>query len=225
MLVITNEIKSYILSVLLRDTSYIDIISYSDNVDLQTPVTIIPSEFFKVNFYATEKSIPTFPLQEWEGIPLLYGYPEVKLQNGRLIIYADIIASSFFLMSRYEEIIRPDNIDEHGRFIGSASIAGKGQFLGRPIIDEYGKKLREYLRKIGILINEPSTKGMIYLTHDIDLPWQRLGFIAAIRKIAAEIVKEHQWHIYPLLNSLNCFFINPYDTFSWLQQQDSSVKT
>ena len=73
-------------------------------------------------------------------------------------------------MSRYEELVNINNKDIHGRFTGMGSLPGRAGFLERPVIDEYGKCLREILRITGITIKKPETLGRVYLTHDVDVP-------------------------------------------------------
>ena len=69
-------------------------------------IVIIPSGFFTNHIYGTASSLPELPLQEIEGTPLLFGSPLVEQIGDTLVIHADIIASTYFLITRYEEIIQ-----------------------------------------------------------------------------------------------------------------------
>lgn len=116
-------------------------------------VVIYPSTFFDLDVYGTERAFPSLPLEEWEGIPLLYGTPrhEWSSDGYTLIIYADVVASTYFLISRYEEMWRRNERDEQGRFPGKASLPYRAGFLHRPIVDEYGLALRRIITDSGIL--------------------------------------------------------------------------
>jgi hypothetical protein len=130
-------------------------------------VWIVASGFFGEG-YGTAESLPTLPLREIEGIPLLYGAPEIRREGDRLIVHADIIASAFFLVTRYEETVRREVRDVHGRFPGRESLPYRCGFLDRPIVDEYAQLLRKWLREVGLMIPEPSRRFSAFLTHDID---------------------------------------------------------
>lgn len=224
MLVITEEIKDYIISLLLGDDNDTSLIAYTEDENYDASVIIKPSLFFSNLIYGTQESYPQTPLLMWDDVPILYGSPSTTVINGKLIIHADLIASSFFLMTRYEEIINIDNYDKHHRFMGSGSFPERAGFLERPLIDEYGKKLRHYMRMVGIAIQEPHRRGKIYLTHDIDLPWQRLGFLSACRNTIGILIRERRCAFYPILNHFGCFRINPFNTFPWLLSKDLQIK-
>ena len=168
---------------------------YSDKDDYSgCKLVIRRSNFFDPDIYGTTQSYPTLPLSLWKDIPLLFGSPEIKKSGNSLILHADIIASTFFLISRYEEVILRDERDQHGRFPGKKSLAFKAGFLQRPLVDEYGAMLRKLLRETGYNITEPSEKfRKIYLTHDVD----QLAHYRNFRGMAGAVSR---------------FFKNPYQT-------------
>jgi hypothetical protein len=65
-------------------------------------VVVYPSGFFDETIYGTEKSLPQFPLANFEEIPVLFGEPKMERKGDTLILYADIVAGTYFLISRYE---------------------------------------------------------------------------------------------------------------------------
>ncbi|MCL1867619.1 MAG: hypothetical protein FWF72_01540, partial [Paludibacter sp.] len=91
-------------------------------------IVIKKSDFFNKTVFLTKSSAPSFPLKMWENIPLLFGEPTVEKRGKTIILNADIIASSFFLLSRYEELINKTR-DEHGRFSGKKSLPFRADFL------------------------------------------------------------------------------------------------
>ncbi|MFC4665349.1 polysaccharide deacetylase family protein [Falsiporphyromonas endometrii] len=151
-------------------------------------IVILPSPFFKLGVYGTPASYPELPLSEFEGVPLLFGSPSVyQSDEGPLIIEADLVASSFFVLSRYEEIFRRSIRDVHGRFPGKESLPYKAGFIEHPIVDEYGVILRRYMRQCGIDVKEPPRYfSHVNLTHDIDEPFAYRGFRSFLRAIVKE---------------------------------------
>ena len=154
------------------------------------PIVIIPSGFFKMDVYGTEESMPTLPLKTWRGIPLLFGEPreEWSADGSQLIIYADLLASTYFLISRYEEMYRRSERDSYGRFPGKSSLPYRAGFLHRPIIDEYGEALRQILLETGIaerhnlrLEERPQTFSRVNLTHDLSRPYNYRGWRSFLR--------------------------------------------
>ena len=128
---------------------------------------IVPSGFFGEK-YGTADSLPVLPLQQIDGIPLLFGSPKVERKGKRVIVYADIIASAFFLVTRYEEVVRRDVRDEHGRFPGKESLPYRAGFIDCPIVEDYAGLLRKWLREAGVNVEEPKREFTVLLTHDVD---------------------------------------------------------
>lgn len=219
-----KPIVQYIFSILLGEGEWKDKIAYSREADTKALVTIQASDFFEEDIYLTEKSIPKLPLAQWHGIPLLFGEPKEEMIDGRMILHGDLIASSFFLMSRYEEIVTDGNRDCHGRFKGSGSLPGRAGFLERPIIDEYGKELRAVLRTVGLDIEEPGRKGKVYLTHDVDVPWKKWGFLSAVRNCIGYTRQIRRPVFWPLRNYFGDYSHNPFDTFDWMFRLDTLAK-
>ncbi len=131
-------------------------------------LVIVPSGFFDPASYGAANSLPRLPLEQIEDLPLLYGTPRVERQGDRLIVHADIVASAFFLLTRYEEVVRREVRDPHGRFPGWESLPGRAGFLDRPLVDEYAALLRKWLREAGVEVPEPARNYSVLLTHDVD---------------------------------------------------------
>ncbi|MFR9303128.1 MAG: polysaccharide deacetylase family protein [[Clostridium] symbiosum] len=184
-----NTIINYIIMFLTGSEESVEMIAYSKEPNLTVPITIIDSGFFDNEVYMTEKSMPSLPLAKWHGVPLLYGKDNEVILQGHYVIYADIIASSYFLLSRYEECINRKNRDEHGRFLGKLSLPYREKFIDRPIIDEYGQCLRLAMSNLGIKV-KVIKEGIshIYLTHDVDEVWQWDNLLSAFRTFAKRLI-------------------------------------
>lgn len=174
-----------------------DAIGYTNHPEemKRYPIVIRPSDFFDFSVYGTEASLPQLPLQSWRGIPLLFGDPreEWSEDGTQLILHADLIASSYFLMTRYEEMYRRGLRDPYGRFLGKDSLPYRADFLHRPIIDEYGEALRQILLESGIaekhhlrMEERPQTFSAVNLTHDLSRPYNYRGLRSFLRAVLKE---------------------------------------
>jgi len=136
-----------------------------DNYD----VVIKSSGFFDEPLYGTEASLPVLPLQIWDEVPILFGEPFSEIIGNTLVLNADIVAGTYFLVSRYEEMVRSKVRDTHGRFPGKESLPYRAGFIDRPIIEEWGMQFRALLRQNGFELPDPPHKiNKVYLTHDVD---------------------------------------------------------
>ena len=187
-----NEIISYIIKFLIGGENpgeLLSLVGYTSDINKISNyrVVIVPSHFFSDGVYGTDASLPALPLDEIEGIPLLFGSPKIEWVNDVLVVYADIVASAYFLLTRYEEIRKRNIRDEHGRFPGKQSLPYKSGFLHRPIVDEYGKLLRKWLREARVskaIDPQPEIKK-IWLTHDVDAPY----YCRTLRNLCRETLK------------------------------------
>lgn len=87
--------------------------------------------------------------------------------DGTLIFHIDILATTFFMLSRWEEMDQ-SLCDEHGRFPAPASVAYQQGFLDVPIVDVYGLLLREWFKVLVPGWTPAPSHLRINLTHDID---------------------------------------------------------
>ena len=221
-----TPIVDYIIRFLLGDChSEAHLVGYTSDVSRfgRYRVVIVPSRFFDEGVYLTSKSLPHLPLQSVEGVPLLFGQPSIRTYGDTIVVDADIVASSFFLLSRYEELVSADKVDIHGRFSATDSLPWRAGFLDRPIVDEYGGLLRSWLRTAGINIPEPPQEfSRVYLTHDVDA----LGLYRSARSFAGGVYRSLRgggvglrsvlWSAIDVRN-------DPAYTFPWLLRENARV--
>lgn len=188
-------------------------------------VVIKASGFFDEENYGNTASLPIFPLKIWDEVPILFGEPFSEIIGNTLVLNADIVAGTYFLISRYEEMMHPKKRDVHGRFPGKESLPYKAGFIDRPIIEEWGKQFRSIIRENGYEIPEPPVGiQKVYLTHDVD----QLAHFRTIRGMLGGVLrglkrpKEGQralksffgrlsddpWYTFPYLFKLNSDLIN-----------------
>lgn len=223
-----REVLEYIIRFLIQDPSFVnyDIIFYGKE-QVKKGLLILQSDFFEEGIYGKKESLPCFPLKCIEEIPILFGEPIIEENDLGIIIKADLIASSFFLLSRYEEWIRNDVRDKHGRFPGKESVLYKADVIDIPVVDYYGRIIRKCLRKLEYSVQEPKEEfASIALTHDIDVPWTPCDdFWLAVKRIGRSIIydkKKPLFHL--LLNAFHNYSCDPFYNFDKIIRMDSKLK-
>jgi hypothetical protein len=189
-----------------------------ENSPSHAKIVIVPAvNNFEIN------DVPSVPFKKLDDTPILFGVPKIERNNSKIIVYADIIASSFFLLSRYEEILKPECRDQHGRFRAKDSIIFQQGCGNRPLVDEYSGLLRKWLRENGVEL-PPGQKGFskIYLTHDVDVPFQFERLSAVCRQYVKNIL-----HYHVAANPLKKYLHEQYDeynTFDKIIRYDLELK-
>lgn len=211
-----KEERGYILSLLMQDFLGLDIdikqmkrsnvrISTCDGREL-----IIADKLFVTpsNQWLTPISLPHQPLKIWDlsfvrikadtvnnQIPVIFGGdPEsanfIELTNKQINLMLDIFGSSFFMLTRYEEIVKIDR-DQHDRFPVTASIALQEGFLDRPIVNEYLEILWACLQYLWPNLRRKTREYRLLLSHDVDQPLCVTGkpLTRLIRRVGGDILR------------------------------------
>jgi len=173
------------------------IISYGKTIPNGSKIHIFASDFFGEN-YLKKESMPSTPLKRFNNLPIIFfgrgDLPNFVDKSGSIIkTNMDIIASSFFMVTRYEEAVLQEK-DRFGRFPAKASLAFKEDFLSRAIVNEYIEIFWQWIESsnTGIKRGElwPDNKKFAFLiTHDIDLLY-KYGFYKSFKEAAAVLLRE-----------------------------------
>lgn len=223
-----KETIEYILRFLLGIDSKTDLqnlIAYTSDPEefKKYKFVIRPSGFFDNGFYGTRESIPALPLKIWEECPILFGGNEVETIFETVVLNADLVASTFFLISRYEEMVRTEVRDQHKRFPGKESTLYKAGIIDKPIIEEWGLALRNLMRQHGTDIAEPHPKiQKVYLTHDVD----RLAHYRTIRGMLGGLfrgLKRPSEGNQALRSFFGSISYDPWYTFPYLYRLDKNL--
>jgi len=160
-------------------------------------IHIYASDFFGEN-YLKRQSIPKSSLDKWEDLPVIFSgnnQSEIQVDKVGSIIRTniDIIASCFFMITRYEEFIlgARDGLD---RFPAKESLAYKEKFLDRPIVNDYIELFWGWINSFNLGFKRknlwPKEKDFgVCLTHDIDVV-QKYQFYRVFRKFFGLILKQ-----------------------------------
>lgn len=219
--------REYIVDTILSELLGVDCtIQSDDNTKDYTLVLpngnrlIFPDSFFcnQNDRYLNVLSLPSkifFANNEFlaeDNIPVIYGSDLLEMSESTITCGIDIFASSFFMLTRWEEYVDNER-DKHNRFPGESSLSYKFNFLMRPVVNEYIEMLWNMMLKLGVDESlRKTTRFEIIPTHDIDRAYYNNQFEKlfgdvfidfkpqnAIKRIYYDIRRE-----------------NKYDTFDWL---------
>jgi hypothetical protein len=162
--------------------------------------------------WLTQTSLPKQPLPIWDTtktcpnvslvsfkLPIMYGNKVssnglnedylVKTPEG-LYLGLDIFGSAFFMLTRYEELVKPDR-DQHDRFPATASLAYQEGFLDRPIINEYIEILWHCMKHLWPGLERKQRAFKVIVSHDVDVPFAQAftGIPRLIRNCGGDIIR------------------------------------
>lgn len=206
---------TYTVEVLMKEylkiPSDVEILIYYGKNDIESKICdsfgiqIIPSNFFNEDTYLTSESMPREPLS-WVNasdlrvvrenffdskIPILYAErlestQIVEFKRNHIVVHIDLIASIFFMLTRYEEKINPEK-DGFARFPIQQSLSIKHCFYHRPVVNEYLELIRDWLKKLSPALIKNNHKFTIQLTHDIDQFRKYKSFLKETVRLPYEI--------------------------------------
>ena len=147
---------------------------------------------------------------DWKGLPVFFQ------TTSDSDLPFDIFASSFFLISRYEEYLELEH-DEYGRFRASSSVAYRNGFLDLPVVDLWTKEFaKALLRKFQTLVFKRN-KYEALITIDVDEPFAYLGkgVFASLGGFINDIA-DSQKHVSDRYDCVAKGKKDPYDVFDYI---------
>ncbi|MDA3882631.1 MAG: hypothetical protein PF481_05070 [Bacteroidales bacterium] len=183
---------------------------------------IIADDFFahysETEGYLTTSALPHKKLvltHNGENIPFFYGTPSIhKDSENTYFVDADICASAFFMLARWEEYVIQER-DEYGRFPETEACAISHNLTHIPLVHVYAELLRTLFAELGYSIpyNRTFTKT---ITHDIDFTRKWHTGIDFLKTGAGDIIK--RCSPTSLVKTLSQAFSkqDPYNTYSYL---------
>ena len=123
-------------------------------------------------------------------LPVIYGSDEFSVSGNLIVCGIDIFASSFFMLTRWEECADTTR-DDHDRFPAAASLAGRSGFLDRAVVNEYVEMLWNMLRHLGYRGERKQREFRTLVSHDVDAPFLHAlkSFPVAMRQAGGDLVK------------------------------------
>ncbi|MEZ4963563.1 MAG: polysaccharide deacetylase family protein [Saprospiraceae bacterium] len=185
--------------------------------------------FMDEHSYLQQENIPS--TISWESksrnqflaeadIPIVFGNKHLDISTRAITCGIDIFASTFFMLSRWEEYVLTDR-DGHGRLPAEASLAGRHNFLHRPIVNEYLEMLWNMLVHLGF--DHPRKKHHFkpLITHDVDLPLLWPNWFSVLKKAGGDMLKRFnpKEFVFSLISGIRTktgFGKDPFDSFDFL---------
>lgn len=164
-------------------------------------------------------------------IPLIFGINRITIDpDTTLQIGWDIFASSFFMLTRWEEYVQEIR-DEHGRFPGTSSLASRHNFLNRPVVNEYAEILWKLISHLGYKGERIKREFRIIPTHDIDhlKYWSIEKKRSLFKNLISDLLIRKNFVL--AFSRINSYFNSsigrrdPYDTFNYLIEKADSIGT
>ena len=140
---ISRQLFTQILGVEIRHTTSVEEFIKHKGPKITYTRQPLQNEFFiQSTDLLFQQGIEEIDIQmaTWGDLPCFF------TSNARSNIPFDILAASFYLLSRYEEYL-PHVRDLHGRFPPAESLAFQQNFLRIPLVDLWANKLLEQLRE------------------------------------------------------------------------------
>tara|TARA_A100001015_G_scaffold244565_1_gene280110 strand:- start:3826 stop:5187 length:1362 start_codon:yes stop_codon:yes gene_type:complete len=238
------EERTYTISTLIRDLLGLPYeLSIHENpsteISFNKKNIIIVDSFF--NKYASTKNylhennlpksikkIPN-PFKFTENLISIYGDGPILIEDHKITCNLDIIASTFFMLTRWEEYVLNEK-DQFSRFNDLKSCAYKFNFYERPIVNEYIECIWKMLKKLEFPKERKQTKFSIFHSHDIDhlnywsSPWKFLKSsikYTFFNKNIPFVVKSLKEYPLSFFNPKK----DPYYTYDYLMNKSEELNT
>ena len=131
----------------------------------------------------------------------------------------DILAASFYLLSRYEEYL-PYTKDMYGRYAHENSIAFKESFLQLPVVNIWGKDFAESLKNKFPQFTIPKPQFRFLPTYDIDQAWSYLhkNWFRNWGGTVKDIVKGKLANVKERYQTRKQKQKDPFDAYDWMDE-------
>ena len=150
-----------------------------------------------------------------KDIPVFFGDGSINRkkrgEKTSLFCNIDIIASIFFMLTRWEECLVSKK-DKHGRVSAKSSVAHKFGFLKRPVVNEYIEMFWKLLTFLGYSGTRKAREYKIIPTHDIDV----INYPVDPKTIIGDLLKRQSFISFRKRLNARIKGINPFDSFGWI---------
>jgi len=188
-------------------------INYSKNQDL-SGYHIIPSNLL---FEADIRHVDIGLGKDWNATPTLILDQDIHL---------DVLASSFYLVSRYEEYL-PFRQDAHERFPATESCLYQLGLLSRPIVNEWTIHLKTALQAMYPEMSSTSRTFEYLSTIDIDQAWKyrNKGFLRSFGGFVRDVVNGSWQDVKDRMSVMTNQKADPFYNFDWQDHVHEKYKT
>jgi len=155
-----------------------------------------------------------------DNLPVIYGDTSIKILENYIVCGVDIFASSFFMLTRWEEYVITQK-DKHARFPDKLSLAYKNNFYKRPIVNEYVEMLWNIMYSLDSSITRKERTYSKYITHDVDEIRRYDSITKYLKALAGDVISRKNPFLW--FKTTTDFFTytfglrkDIYDTFDYL---------
>ena len=165
-----------------------------------------------------------------DDIPIIYGSSRFEIQHKKVICGIDIFASSFFMLTRWEEYVNK-NRDSHNRFPATQSLAFNNNFLDRPVVNEYIEMLKSMILYLDGTLKFKQQEPKTFVSCDVDTPYEvyTKSLPKTIRKFGGDLIKRKSLSqgLQTLTNYTATKWGNyshdPMNTFDWIMDVNENA--
>ncbi len=226
MLVYVEEISNrhqYIFDLVLRgilEVEYSFITNKNDFINSTNPKITYAKEAFCTSIFCAstgflkEREVRQVPLDFIAFDDYQIFFP---IKHEASLLPFDFFSAAFYLLTRYEEYL-PFEADEHGRFPGKKSVAYRGGFIDKPVINQWAWLLKERLQEQYPALDLQGARSYSFVpTYDIDIAYSYRGkgflrncggLLNDAKRLQFEQMKER-------LSVLNGQSQDPYDNYEY----------
>ncbi|MFH1161048.1 MAG: polysaccharide deacetylase family protein [bacterium] len=131
----------------------------------------------------------------------------------------DLLTAAFYLVSRYEEYPSVQH-DKYGRFPFSASLAARGEFLEKPVVNLWLKLFMDRLLKTwpGVKTRQQPYRYLSTLDIDHAYAYRYKPFFRTIGGIGKSITHGHPGEVLGRFKTLGGFSPDPFDTYRYIRE-------
>ncbi|WP_142783919.1 polysaccharide deacetylase family protein [Changchengzhania lutea] len=221
---IFKQLATRILGLEVQFTTKIETFISHNSLKMSYTKQPLGSEFFiKSHDILFEQGLSDleFQVQDWEETKGFFS-------NGdKSAMPFDIFASSFYMLSRYEEYL-PHVKDEFGRFLAFESLAYKEGFLSQPVVDIWAYKFKHALQKQFPEFEFPQRNYRIQPIIDIPSPYnyKLKGIMRTIGGTLRDLFRFKLKSVYRRFIVIFGLKHDPFDTFKYIlnKQKQSQFK-
>lgn len=186
-------------------------------VDFKTP-----NEYLKIENIPNNVDFCSSHYNSQAKLPIIYGNWKFQQNSTEIVCGLDIIASSFFMLTRWEEFV-VKNRDEHNRFSAKDSLAYKFGFLNYPVVNEYANLLKAIFADLGYEIPAQTRKFTPIITHDVDFIKKWQNPFSFIKTLTADLFKRKSLAEFSRTLSLKFSNKDPFDNFDYFMDLSEKI--
>lgn len=140
----------------------------------------------------------------------------------------DVIAASFLMLTRWEEIVYDGEMDRFNRFPEEKQLSVKYKFSHRPIVNEYADAIGRLLNELGFEWPQNEYQYSICPEHDVDFYERFPDTPAWFRSISGDLLKRKSFRLgmQTVREGFRKLFrqgADPFDTFDFLMTESEKI--